>query len=147
MKKQLFTSNRQDWETPQQLFDQLNAAEHFTLDAARSHQNCKCATGYTIENSGLTHPWAGHRVWCNPPYGRTVGQWVQKAYEESTRGTFSMLLLPARTDTRWFHQWIYGRSNVTVRFLKGRLKFETDGVAQHDAAPFPSMLVTFHPIA
>lgn len=72
---------------------------------------------------------------------------MRKAYEESLQGTYSMLLLPARTDTRGFHQWIYHRSNVTVRFLKGRLKFETDGVAQHDAAPFPSMLVTFHPIA
>lgn len=72
MKKQLFTSNRQDWKTPQDLFDQLNAAEHFTLDAACSPENCKCATGYTIGNSGLTHPWTGHRVWCNPPYSRTV---------------------------------------------------------------------------
>lgn len=74
MKKQLFTSNRQDWETSQSLFDQLDAVEHFTLDAACSPANCKCATGYTIGNSGLTHPWAGHRLRCNPPYGRTVGQ-------------------------------------------------------------------------
>ena len=84
-------------------------------------------------------PCGGGAVFCNPPYGRQIGKWVQKAYEESKSGTTIVLLIPARTDTTYFHDYIYQKPNVEIRFLRGRLKFG-DG---KNSAPFPSMVVIF----
>ncbi len=137
MNSAVFYSSKTDmWATPQDFFDALDAEFHFTLDACAVKENAKCEAYYTPEQDGLDQPWTG-RVWCNPPYGRNVGQWVKKAHDTASGGGFVVMLLPARTDTRWFHDHIYGKTEV--RFIKGRLKF---GSCQN-AAPFPSMVVIF----
>lgn len=134
------TSDRCEWETPRDLFDRLDAFWHFDLDAASSDGNALCVDHYTRETDGLAHSWAGRRVWCNPPYGRDVARWVEKAYRETRDGkTLVVMLIPARTDTRWFHEWIYHKAD-DVKFIRGRLKYTLGGVAQN-SAPFPSMLV------
>lgn len=137
MNSAVFYSSKTDmWATPQDFFDAFDAEFHFTLDACAVKENAKCEAYYTPEQDGLDQPWTG-RVWCNPPYGRNVGQWVKKAHDTASGGGFVVMLLPARTDTRWFHDYIYGKTEV--RFIKGRLKF---GSCQN-AAPFPSMVVIF----
>lgn len=137
MNSAVFYSSKTDmWATPQDFFDALDAEFHFTLDACAVKENAKCEAYYTPEQDGLDQPWTG-RVWCNPPYGRNVGQWVKKAHDTASGGGFVVMLLPARTDTRWFHDYIYGKTEV--RFIKGRLNF---GSCQN-AAPFPSMVVIF----
>ena len=137
MNSAVFYSSKTDmWATPQDFFDALDAEFHFTLDACAVKENAKCEAYYTPEQDGLDQPWTG-RVWCNPPYGRNVGQWVKKAHDTASGGGFVVMLLPARTDTRWFHDYIYGKTEV--RFIKGRLIF---GSCQN-AAPFPSMVVIF----
>ena len=132
----MYSSASDNWETPQDFFDALNDEFHFTLDAAASDGNAKCARYFTKVQDGLAQDWTGV-VWCNPPYGREVGRWVAKAAESAEKGAVVVMLLPARTDTRWFHQYINGRAEV--RFVKGRLKF---GGAKN-SAPFPSMVVVF----
>ena len=131
------TSDREDWETPQALFDKLDAEYHFTLDPCATPENAKCKKFYTKEENGLTKSWAGEVVFCNPPYSRKIGEWVKKAAEEEAD---VVMLIPARTDTSWFHNYIYNKAEIT--FLRGRLKFETGGVPGN-SAPFPSMLVYF----
>lgn len=119
------TSNKDDWETPQSLFDQLDEEFHFTLDAASNDQNAKCEHHYTVENSGLEHSWEGETVFCNPPYGRNIGDWIRKASQEASKpDTLVVLLVPARTDTRWFQNHILHRAEV--RFLPGRLNSDPD---------------------
>lgn len=133
------TSERDDWETPQALFNDLDAIYHFTLDPCSTHENAKCAKHYTEAEDGLTQSWAGEVVFCNPPYGRNIGAWVKKCADESAHATIVMLI-PARTDTAYFHDYIYHRAEI--EFLRGRLKFERGGRAM-SAAPFPSMIVKF----
>ena len=131
-----FSSDRMDWETPQSLFNSLDEEFHFTLDAASTDANAKCGHHYTPEHSGLDADWAGETVFCNPPYGRELPKWVEKCAHEALKPeTKVVMLIPSLTDTRWFHQWIYGHAQI--RFLKGRLRFETQGIAG-DAAPLPS---------
>lgn len=132
----LFSSKSVVWETPQDLFDKLNAEFHFDLDVCALPENAKCEKYYTPEDDGLLQPWNGV-CWCNPPYGRTIGKWVQKAYETFAGGGTVVMLLPARTDTKWFHEYIYNKAEI--RFIKGRLKFGNS----KNAAPFPSMIVVF----
>lgn len=134
----LFSSNTGVWETPQGFFDVLDSEFHFTLGACALPSNAKCARYYTPEQDGLSQPWDGV-VWCNPPYGRDVALWIQKAARSSHGGATVVMLLPARTDTAWFHDYIYHRAEV--RFVRGRLRF---GVAR-SGAPFPSMVVVFRP--
>lgn len=137
MDKVLFSSARSDWETPPELYAALNTEFRFDLDAAASPDNAKCPRFYSEAEDGLTQPWQGS-VWCNPPYGRDVGRWVQRGYEAARDGKATVvMLLPARTDTRWFHDYIWSYRWVEVRFIRGRLKF----VGAKDAAPFPSMVV------
>lgn len=133
----LVSSDKQDWETPQWLFDMLDAEFGFTLDVCATAENAKVPQFYSPEMDGLSKPWTGV-CWCNPPYGRAVWRWVKKAYEESRKGATVVMLLPARTDTRWFHEWVYERA-AEIRFLRGRLRF---GGAKN-SAPFPSMIVVF----
>lgn len=136
------TSDKDDWETPQSLFDELDKRFHFTLDAAASDENHKCDRYYTAENSGLVKSWKGETVFCNPPYGKEIPKWTRKCKAEAeANGARIVMLIPARTDTSYFHDMIYG--NADVEFLRGRLKFEQGGVAT-DPAPFPSMLVYFN---
>lgn len=132
----MFSSKKDDWTTPPDFFQQLNNEFHFTLDAASSEENHLCKNYFTIETDGLSQDWGGHKVFCNPPYGRKIGKWVQKAWEEAKKpNTTIVMLLPARTDTKWFHNYIYQQTKI--RFIKGRLKF---GGAKN-SAPFPSMVV------
>lgn len=143
--KQLFSSTSDDWSTPQDFFDELDALFGFTLDPCATKKNAKCDKYFTKRDNGLIQSWAGHRVFCNPPYSN-VADWVIKCHEEKDAQT--VLLIPARTDTRWFHNYIYlnpqlsgsARWRHPVVFLKGRLKFS----GAKSAAPFPSMLVYFY---
>lgn len=134
----LYSSRSDDWSTPQQLFDQLDHEFHFTLDAAASKENAKCRRYFDKETDGLMQSWAAETVWCNPPYGRQIGAWMRKALTESrASGTTVVMLVPARTDTNWFHQFVYHRAEL--RFVRGRLKFG----GGHNSAPFPSMLAIY----
>lgn len=132
----MFFSKTVEWETPQDFFDSLNTKYHFDLDVCATPENAKCRRYYTQEQDGLKQPWCGV-CWCNPPYGRGIGKWVEKASYEATVGNTVVMLLPARTDTKWFHQYIYKKAEIS--FLAGRLKF---GAAKNNA-PFPCMVVVF----
>ena len=132
----LYSSQTDMWETPQDLFDDLDREFHFDLDVCAIPENAKCKKFYTPEQDGLRQPWDG-TCWCNPPYGRDIGKWVRRALFASVGGATVVMLLPARTDTRWFHDYIYKRAEI--RFLKGRLKFGSS----KNSAPFPSMVVIF----
>ena len=139
-KEVMFSSATDNWATPQDFFDELNAEFHFDLDVCADEINHKCDRYYTKEQDGLTMPWKGI-VWCNPPYGREIGKWVRRALFASINGATVVMLIPARTDTKWFHDYIYKRDNVEIRFVKGRLKFGNS----KNSAPFPSMVVVFKP--
>jgi len=133
----LFTSKSDEWATPQAVFDALNEEFSFDLDPCATDENHKCENYYTLAQNGLSKDWGGHQVFCNPPYSH-IAEWVEKAYREGSKdNTTVVLLIPARTDTRYFHNFILHRSEI--RFLKGRLKF---GDAK-TSAPFPSMVVVF----
>ena len=137
MKDILFTSNSDEWYTPQPLFDELNNEFHFDLDPCATDQNHKCEKYYTLESNGLTKDWGGARVFCNPPYSE-IEKWVEKAFRETRHDdTLVVLLIPARTDTKYFHNFIYQRAEI--RFIKGRVKYS----GAKFNAPFPSMLVIF----
>jgi phage N-6-adenine-methyltransferase len=131
-----FSSATDEWETPQLLFDELSTLfGGFTLDPCATLENAKCSQFFTRSDDGLSKPWTG-KVFMNPPYGRAIGRWVEKAWRESLQGAVVVCLLPARVDTRWWHD--YARKGH-VYFLRGRLKF---GRAIN-GAPFPSAIVTF----
>lgn len=131
----MFSSKTDMWATPQDFFDKCDKEFAFTLDVCASAENHKCRLFFQKEDNGLSVPWAGN-CWMNPPYGRGIGAWVKKARESSeTSAALVVGLLPARTDTKWFHDHILGVAEI--RFLKGRLKFG----GSKNAAPFPSMLV------
>lgn len=134
----LFTSNTNEWATPQDFFNKLNEEFNFTLDPCATPENAKCEKFYTQEDDGLKQSWNNEVVFCNPPYGTVLKHWVKKASEAC--GGVVVMLIPARTDTQYFHNYIYQKENVDIRFLKGRLKF--GGSA--NSAPFPSMVVIFH---
>ena len=137
----MFSSQTDQWATPQEFFDKLNEEFHFTLDPCADESNHKCEKYFTKEQDGLVQSWEGERVFCNPPYGREIIKWVQKCFIEVADGgcDLAVMLIPARTDTKWFHKYIYNLPNVEIRFIKGRLKFGDS----RNAAPFPSMVVIF----
>ena len=135
----LFSSVKMDWTTPQAFFDDLDAEFHFTLDPCASAGNANCGKFFSIADNGLEQDWAGERDFCNPPYGRAIYEWLFKCWRASLKpGTTVVLLIPARTDTRYFHEFIYRRARE-ILFILGRLRFG-DGTAP---APFPSMVVVF----
>ena len=134
----MFSSKSCMWSTPQSLFDSLDQEFGFDLDVCATPDNAKTPRFYTPDQDALTLPWDGV-VWCNPPYGRQIGKWVERACMFSYLGSTVVMLLPARTDTKWFHDYIYGFAEI--RFLRGRLRF--GGVST--PAPFPSMVVVFRP--
>ena len=143
MKKDvMWSSKKMDWSTPQDFFDKLNEEFNFTLDPCADDLNHKCEKYYTEADDGLSKDWSREIVFCNPPYGRFVSNWVRKCFQEVYSGKCrcAVMLLPARTDTRWFHDYIYNKAEI--RFVKGRLKFG----GQTQAAPFPSMVVVFRGI-
>ena len=133
----MFSSATPEWETPQDFFDTLDAEFHFTLDPCSTHTNAKCEKHYTKEQDGLVQDWTGETVYCNPPYGRVMPKWIKKCYEHFIGGGTAVMLIPARTDTKAFHEYIYGKAEI--RFIKGRLKFG----GSKNSAPFPSMVVVF----
>jgi phage N-6-adenine-methyltransferase len=135
-----YTSNADDWGTPQKLFDELNEEFGFTVDVCANEHNFKVENYFDKEQDGLNQVWDGV-VWCNPPYGRTIKLWMQKAYETWRGGGVTVVcLVPARTDTVWWHE--YAAKGSEIRFIKGRLKFERPGL-KSDSAPFPSAIIIF----
>jgi phage N-6-adenine-methyltransferase len=135
-----FTSNSDEWATPQSTFDALNETYGpFDLDVSATAENAKCPRYFSLEDDGLSQSWA-KRNWCNPPYSQ-LKKWVAKAAQEAAFGNMTVMLIPARTDTAAFHDHIYRKANVEIIFLRGRLKF---GDAKN-SAPFPSMVVVFNP--
>ena len=142
--KGAFTSKTDDWGTPQKTFDELNKEFNFTLDVAAASHNHKCESWYGLDHpdetrrDGLAADWfqdaRGGNIFMNPPYGKTIDLWAAKAREVALQGATVVCLLPARTDTRWFHNSCV---DFDIRFIKGRLKFN-DGAT---GAPFPSMIV------
>ena len=139
LNKEMFSSKTNEWATPIAVFRQLDEEFKFNLDPCSSDENAKCEKHYTIDNDGLTQNWGGQRVFCNPPYGRELPKWVRKCYEESKKpDTLVVMLIPARTDTSYFHEYIYHKARE-IRFLRGRLHFNES----KQGAPFPSMVVIF----
>lgn len=138
-----FSSDRTDWETPQSYFNKLNEKYHFTLDAAASDENHKVNRYFTKENSALENSWgdSSEIVFINPPYGRNMYEWFKKVFEEQQDGKTIVCLVPARTDTKWFHEFIYHKAEIV--FIKGRIKYELNG-KQQGPAPFPSMIVVYN---
>lgn len=132
-----FSSATDDWATPQHLFDDWNSVYKFDVDVCASPTNAKVAKYFTKEQDGLAQDWGNQRCWMNPPYGREIGKWMKKAYESSKQGATVVCLVPARTDTAWWHDYA---AKGTVHFLRGRLKF---GNAKN-SAPFPSAVVVFN---
>lgn len=127
-----FSSATPEWATPQDLFDELNKEFKFTLDPCATTENAKCKKFFTITDNGLEKDWSKYTVFMNPPYGREIGKWIAKIAAGG-----GVALLPARTDTKWFHEYIYNKAEI--RFIKGRLKFG----GHKNSAPFPSMIVVF----
>jgi len=135
----MFSSKTDLWSTPQDFYNKLNEEFNFNLDPCANDENHKCDEYFTVNNDGLKEDWKGHTVFVNPPYGRVIKDWVQKCYEESLKpNTRVVMLIPARTDTIYFHKYIYNIAKE-IRFIKGRLKF---GDCKN-SAPFPSMIVIF----
>jgi len=131
----MFSSKTDFWETPQDFFNKVNEEFDFTLDVCATIDNKKCDNFFSPDQNGLIQEWTGV-CWMNPPYGREITKWIEKAFYESKKdNTIVVGLLPSRTDTRWFHNYIYNQAEI--RFIKGRLKFGYET----NSAPFPNMLV------
>lgn len=130
------SSKRMDWETPQELFEEIDSQFHFDVDVCATAENAKLPVFFTPAQDGLSKKWAPRTCWMNPPYGREIGQWMKKALEESEKGATVVCLVPSRTDTAWFHDYAM---KGEIRFLRGRIKFQ----GAPNPAPFPSALVVF----
>lgn len=135
----MFSSATDQWATPQAFFNEWDALFHFTLDVCGDAQNAKCKRYFDAETNGLAQDWSLDVCWMNPPYGREIARWVKKAYEESCKGATVVCLLPARTDTAWWHDYVLPFAKVT--FIRGRLKFGDST----NSAPFPSAVAVFYP--
>lgn len=133
-----FSSKTDQWATPQEFFDKLNAIHHFELDACADKENAKCKSYITKEEDSFKIYWSllAKSIWMNPPYGREISKWMRKAYEESLEGCKVVCLVPARTDTIW---WFDYAMKGKIEFIKGRLKFG----GNKNSAPFPSAIVIF----
>lgn len=145
-----YSSKSNEWETPKDLFDRLNDEFNFNLDTAATDDNYLCDNYFTIGNDALSQDWAKYgNSFCNPPYGRAIGKFIEKAYIESKKGCIVVMLIPSRTDVKMFHKYIMRAKEI--RFIKGRLKFinrllpswNKEGNFKVSPAPFPSMLVVF----
>lgn len=132
-----YSSKTNEWATPQYFFDRLNEEFNFTLDPCSNGFNAKCPRYFTEKDDGLAQSWAGETVFMNPPYGRVIGDWIRKAYEEAQEGATVVALIPSRTDTRYWHDYVMKAHEI--RLVKGRLYFG-DGTGR---APFPSAIIIF----
>lgn len=136
--KVLFSSKSMEWATPREFFRKLDSQFNFTLDPCAKSHNALCSKYFTAAEDGLAQDWSGNKVFVNPPYGRGIGQWVKKAYEESCKDdTTVVMLIPARTDTKYWHD--YAMKAEEIRLIKGRLKFG----GGNNSAPFPSAVIVF----
>lgn len=136
-KRVMFSRKSDEWPTPQETFDELDAEFHFDLDPCATNENHKCENYFTVEQDGLSKNWGGCRVFCNPPYSE-IAKWTEKCFREGQKdNTLVVLLIPSRTDTKYFHNFIYHRAEI--RFIKGRLRFGDST----ENAPFPSMVVIY----
>lgn len=134
----VFSSKDSTWPTPQYLFDWLNARFHFTLDVCAVENSAKCERYFSPKENGLIQDWSKDRCYMNPPYGKDIKYWVQKAHEESLKGALVVGLLPAKIDTNWWWDWVQGKA--LVNYFHGRLTFE-GGKA---GAPFPSAIALWY---
>lgn len=132
-----YSSKTDQWATPDSFFQRLDSEFDFTLDPCADDTNAKCRRYFTEADDGLAQDWAPERVFMNPPYGRVIGDWIAKAYEESRKGAQVVALIPARTDTRYWHDYVMRADEI--RLVKGRLRFG-DG---KNSAPFPSAVVVW----
>jgi site-specific DNA-methyltransferase (adenine-specific) len=132
----LTSSNRSDWETPDELFAELDREFGFTVDVCAGPENAKLGRYWSKSSDGLKQDWAGERCWMNPPYGREISAWMRKAYSSRDSAECVVCLVPARTDTAWWHDYTRG---AEVRFIRGRVRFK----GGTSSAPFPSALVIF----
>ena len=130
-----FSSKTNEWTTPKDFYEILHKEFNFTLDPCATKTNSKCKKFYTKDDNGLTKDWSNETVFMNPPYGREIKHWIKKAYDESLKGALVVCLIPARTDTIYWHTYCV---KGNIRFIKGRLKF-----SNKNSAPFPSALVIF----
>ena len=138
MTRAMFSSSTDMWATPQYFFDKLNSKFRFETDVCATNENAKCSNFFTPEMDGLSMDWTGV-CWMNPPYGRGIGAWIEKAYKSAREnGATVVCLIPARTDTKWWHNYCM-KGEIT--YIKGRLKFSD----ARDSAPFPSAVVVFRP--
>ena len=143
----MFSNKNNAWCTPRDFFEKLNKEFNFTLDPCCMPKSALCKKYFTPDEDGLKQSWEGERVFVNPPYGREISKWVKKCFDERKRANIIIMLIPSRTDTLYFHNYIYGKAEI--RFIKGRLKFidlDYNGKEEDrkiSPAPFPSMLVIF----
>tara|TARA_R110002096_G_scaffold351838_1_gene544882 strand:- start:150 stop:629 length:480 start_codon:yes stop_codon:yes gene_type:complete len=137
--KVMFSSQSNEWATPQSFFDKLDSIfGPFTLDAAASSSNYKVKNHFTEADDSLSQDWSGNTVFLNPPYGRALKEWVRKAYEEGQKSaTTVVMLIPARTDTKYWHDYVMKADEI--RFVRGRIKFGDET----NSAPFPSAVIVF----
>lgn len=135
----LFTSRTEEWETPQYVFDILNKDFKFQIDVCATSENSKCKIFFNKTVDGLQQEWSPFRCWMNPPYGKNISRWMKKAFHESKRGALVVCLIPARTDTRWWHEWVMKSDEIW--FVSGRLSFGNE----KQSAPFPSCVVIYYP--
>jgi site-specific DNA-methyltransferase (adenine-specific) len=138
--KALYSSATNEWATERAFFAKLNRRYRFTLDPCATAENATCPLFFTKADNGLVQDWGTHRVFCNPPYGRGIGAWARKCFEAAQGGALAVLFVPARTDTKWFHDWVEGKADI--QFLRGRMRF---GQSADSRAPFPSMLAVYRP--
>ena len=132
-----FSSKTVEWATPNNFFEKLKLEFMFTTDVCAVSENAKCDHFYSPSQDGLKQDWEGV-CWMNPPYGREIAKWIKKAFESSKAGATVVCLIPARTDTSYWHEFVM---KGEVRFIRGRLKFGNS----KNSAPFPSALVIFKP--
>ena len=134
----MFSSESDSWGTPELFFKKLDVVFNFTLDPCASLENTKCSKFFTKEDDGLSKDWGGHSVFMNPPYGRQIGDWIRKAFNESRKpNTVVVCLIPSRTDTKYWHEYCMRADKIS--FVKGRLRFG----GSRNSAPFPSAVVVF----
>lgn len=134
-------SRNDNWETPPIVYEMLDSLFHFTIDACASATNHKHSTYWTIDDDALKQDWSCHRVFNNPPFSRK-DEFLKKAYSESLKGGFSVNLLPASTETQWFHSW---GLLAEVWALKGRIPFLLDGKLPKGGNTKGSLLLIYHP--
>lgn len=137
--KGLFTSRTEEWETPKYVFTALNSKFQFQVDVCATSENAKCKTYFDKSVDGLQRDWSPFRCWMNPPYGKNISKWMKKAFEESQRGALVVCLIPSRTDTKWWHDWVMRASEI--QFVAGRISFGNE----KQSAPFPSCIVIYYP--